>query len=758
MRSRLAIPALVLCAGFAALSWEVLWQLEASLALGVSALGTAITLATTMGGMSLGSLAMGAFLRHRPPTRPLRVYALLEGCIGVCGLLLKPGFALLERLDSSFYLSSPTLTPALHMTGMVVVLGVPAMAMGASVPVFGLVAARCQTSISRLYALNTAGAAVGCLAIALFLIRKLGVSHCAWLAASLNLGVAVVAFFLPEDEAVESETSLVRPAPPPAAGLIVFLTGYATFALEVAWFRSLRAAFHSTTESFAIMLAAVLIALALAAVLVPILHRRIQLPLVLALAGLAVLVVTPLVERFDLLPSGGAYWSMLVSWMGHSLLVLGTPVCLLGMVLPWVLDAQTTPADWARCYALNTFGAILGAISAAWLWLPLLGFARTAWLVGGLVSLAGCWLLAGKLRIPLALMTLGALACAARFESGVGRQRIQGHLSFKNYKVLAAHETPDSTVSAVELSDGERALVIDGFEAADERREMSHYMEWMGRLPMILHPHPERSLIICFGTGQTTNGVRREGDGKVDVVELNRVVLEMAPLFTANEGVLTDPRVTARAMDGRAWLRRTDQTYDVITLEPMPPNFAGVNALYSREFYALARQRLAPGGVVAQWVPFHLLAPYHATSIARTFQDIFPNSGMWIDPVGFTGILVGSVDGPPIGQQWPGLGRDIARSLTDAEVEQAMVLGPEALRRYGALGDVITDDNQLLAYGASTLLKQKVEHLHESNLALLHWASSDPPPANFSSRPILELRTTLRARQIDPAPAPSPKF
>ena len=47
-------------------------------------------------------------------------------------------------------------------------------------------------------------------------------------------------------------------------------------------------------------------------------------------------------------------------------------------------------------------------------------------------------------------------------------------------------------------------------------------------------------------------------------------------------------------------------TYDVVTLEPMPPNFAGVNALYSREFYVLvASARLGvPAGVVAQWLPF----------------------------------------------------------------------------------------------------------------------------------------------------------
>ena len=58
----LAVLALVLAAGVAALSWEVLWQLQSSLALGISAKGTALTLAATMGGMSIGATLMGRAL------------------------------------------------------------------------------------------------------------------------------------------------------------------------------------------------------------------------------------------------------------------------------------------------------------------------------------------------------------------------------------------------------------------------------------------------------------------------------------------------------------------------------------------------------------------------------------------------------------------------------------------------------------------------------------------------------------------------
>ncbi len=91
-RTAYLIMVMVLGSGMAALSWEVVWQARASLSLGVSALGTALTLAATMGGMSLGALLFGRWLENRRPAKPLLLYAFLELVIGLAGLVLFPGF------------------------------------------------------------------------------------------------------------------------------------------------------------------------------------------------------------------------------------------------------------------------------------------------------------------------------------------------------------------------------------------------------------------------------------------------------------------------------------------------------------------------------------------------------------------------------------------------------------------------------------------------------------------------------------------
>ncbi len=105
---RAAIHAIVGFGGIAALSWEVLWQIRASLALGVSALATAITLAAAMGGMATGSFLAGRWLRERRLARPLRVYGWLELSIGIAGLCMAAGFRVLERLDALVYGILPT--------------------------------------------------------------------------------------------------------------------------------------------------------------------------------------------------------------------------------------------------------------------------------------------------------------------------------------------------------------------------------------------------------------------------------------------------------------------------------------------------------------------------------------------------------------------------------------------------------------------------------------------------------------------------
>jgi len=703
-----AIHCMVLAGGLAALSWEVVWQLQATLAFGVSAIGTALTLAVTMGGMTLGSLAMGQKLRGRTVARPLRLYGWLELVIGACGLMMLPGFRALEVVDTAVYAVAPGLAPLLQAFGMFALLAPATLAMGATVPVFQLVAGRHRTWVAALYGMNTAGAAVGVLLLSFVLLPRLGVTWSCLIVAGVNAAVFVLAFVFDRDgAAAPANAPTVAPAPARALRLapqlVVFCTGFVTFGLEVSWFRALRAAFWSTSSTFAILLAAVLIPLAVGARIVPWLRRRGVTPAPLLLcAGAAILLGTPGVERLDLLramPLEPA--RTLVVWLLASLLTIGPAVLFLATALPLYLEDHPDPGATGRLYGLNTLGSMAGSLVAAWVFLPWVGSSRTSWLLGLVVVCAAAALMGRRGRLVAAGVGAAALLVAFVFTSSPGRDRIHGVPEGHGEKVIAVDEGPDFTASVIDWKDGARYLYIDGFSATSTAAISGHYMYWMGALPARLHPAPERALVICFGTGQTANGLRHHVSGRIDVVEISPAVLDLAHYFEVNEGVLDDPRIEPIVMDGRAWLRRTDTRYDVITLEPMPPNFAGVNSLYSKQFYEIAASRLNDGGIVAQWLPIHLVDPWDAASITATFRAVFPDTILWLDPVIQTAILVGrhgSAD-EPFGTVHPTTGQDPPdRYLTDEQIRRSMTLSGAPLADYATRGRIITDDNQLLQY------------------------------------------------------------
>ncbi|CAN5208233.1 hypothetical protein BH09MYX1_BH09MYX1_34360 [soil metagenome] len=246
--ARTLIHVAVLCGGVAALSWEVIWQEELALAVGVSAEATALTLVCMMGGMTLGAWLMGRLLDRRAPLRPLRWYGLLELSVGVSGLLFKPALGLVAHADSA--LAPDASGGALHLTLLALVLGVPTMATGASVPLLGLVARQYDTKLAHLYGFNTLGAAIGTLGLALVVMPLLGTSWSIVVVAAIDVAIFVAAWRLrPPTEVVrpaDAEEAERKPTIALAlAGLFVLVTGYAPSALEVAWFLALRGAFLS---------------------------------------------------------------------------------------------------------------------------------------------------------------------------------------------------------------------------------------------------------------------------------------------------------------------------------------------------------------------------------------------------------------------------------------------------------------------------------------------------------------------------------
>jgi hypothetical protein len=149
-----------------------------------------------------------------------------------------------------------------------------------------------------------------------------------------------------------------------------------------------------------------------------------------------------------------------------------------------------------------------------------------------------------------------------------------------------------------------------------------------------------------------------------------------APNFTGTVGAATDPGLEKRQRDGRRELQRSDERYDLITLEPPPPSAAGVVNLYSSNFYRLAGSRLNEKGIVAQWLPLPTQNDEDTRSLVRSFIDVFPYASLWSTELHET-LLVGSFQ--PVELDVPGIASRFAQPQTAAALGSVGIASPAAL-------------------------------------------------------------------------------
>ena len=183
--------------GCSALIYEIVWYQLLQFSIGSTAVSLGILLATFMGGLCIGSIALPRFLglrRHHP----LRVYAALEVAIAVCGVAVLFEVPLVSRV----YLGvAGHGLGAILLRAMVCLICLlpPTALMGASLPAVARWLESTPRGISwlgLLYGGNTAGAVCGCLLAGFYLLRVFDMRTATFVAAAINAAVAVISFGL----------------------------------------------------------------------------------------------------------------------------------------------------------------------------------------------------------------------------------------------------------------------------------------------------------------------------------------------------------------------------------------------------------------------------------------------------------------------------------------------------------------------------------------------------------------------------------
>jgi len=530
------------------------------------------------------------------------------------------------------------------------------------------------TRIAGLYAANTVGAALGCFLTDFALIPAVGLLRTQMIAVSLNviagIGALALAAVLRDVPRTASKTKSARRSsdlislPQPQshsqstvvlASVALGLTGFAALGMEILWFRHATILLGGFRAVFALLLTVVLTGIAIGAYAGGVLARRTlhaaswlmvtqAMFAVTAVAGIFFADARPLEAAVNIATSSVSPLNEIWFDVKPLLLLAGLPSILMGVSFPLanalVQQAESFVARRAGgLYFANTAGAVCGSIATGFLLLPWVGIQWSAAIIAGASALAIVALYlcarpadarpakAGRFA-SLSLLATGAAvaACAIAPADFVIRRAIGNATETRH--VLAQREGLTEVVTIADTRDG-RMLMTNGHAMSSTARLSQRYMRALAHIPLLMMDAPASVLVIGFGVGNTTHAATLHPSvRRIEIADLSRSILEHSSYFDdASHGVLREPRVNVFVNDGRQHLQiQNPDTYDLITLEPPPIAYAGVAALYSKEFYELARSRLTSRGFVSQWLPTYQVPTTTALSMIRAFIDVFPQS------------------------------------------------------------------------------------------------------------------------------------
>jgi hypothetical protein len=233
-------------------------------------------------------------------------------------------------------------------------------------------------------------------------------------------------------------------------------------------------------------------------------------------------------------------------------------------------------------------------------------------------------------------------------------------------------------------------------------------------LPLIARPDAESALTVAFGMGSSYRTALIAGL-EVDAVELVPSVVDMFRFFYADgEQFLNHPDGRVIVADGRNHVELTDRLYDIIVTDPPPPiESAGVSVISSLEYYQAGHDRLTPGGVMMQWMPYGSTVDEFKAHV-RTFRAVFPNVTVAIGPGGYGFFMLGSDE--PIALEddairavlaRPGVLENVSTAYDSREttaegwvnkIRSSIWISGDEVAQFVGDGPLITDDRPLPEY------------------------------------------------------------
>jgi len=769
---RLVLP-LFLVSGATGLIYEVTWMRSLGSVFGNTVFAASTVLTAFMLGLALGGWLFGKLadrIRH-----PLRFYAYLELAVGVYAFAFPTLLRLVDPFYFWFFRTYQPGFYSMSLArfgACVAILVLPAAFMGGTLPILSALwtipAERRETrtrtgqSVGFLYAVNTFGAMAGSFLTGYFLIRLIGVNRSIYAAAVVNVLVGVagllMAFALRPRRVVrdaskrrqlvhrtikaQAEQGQEAPFPYSSAKrravlVSVFVAGFCALGLEVLWTRILVFVLETSAYAFSCLLTCFIFGLALGSLVSSrLLAPRLKNPifglgiieLALALAVAASIPLLGQLWQIDLLvierltvPRASFAGDMIVHFI-DTLAVIFIPTFLMGMVFPIAVEicAPAWPTVGQRVgqlYAWNTTGCVLGSFAAGFLMIPRLGLRDSFFAIIAVLFLLALFLilLSGQRRalwaVPASVVAVGLLVAGVLY---VPRDVFLRTMNTYHYpsEIIYMDDGVTGTVTVHDLPDGDRLIAVDGVDVAGVDLMLRTTQKLQAYAPLVVHPNPQDVVQIGYGSGETCGIGLDFGVARYTIVDICPGVFTAGKFFDEiNRRSYANPSLRKIIMDGKNFIKLTNEKFDVIMNDSTYPGTTGSSALYTYDHFKACRDHLKPGGVLSCWVPLDLrLQDFQI--IVRSFQKAMPNCSLWVanNCLNKHSVLLGTLE--PMQLDLRRISEIMSRSIIADDLQQISIhtaydfvdcclVGEEGLRRLAGDGPLHTDDRPRLEFGAT---------------------------------------------------------
>ena len=328
------------------------------------------------------------------------------------------------------------------------------------------------------------------------------------------------------------------------------------------------------------------------------------LSILLPLSILAIRLIKPILNL-----EPGELISLLPMFLSNFIIL--APTCiLLGFMFSqsvkiYDVESKIAVSKIGRVYVLEAIGSLVGGLLVSFILIRLLNSFQIMTVLS-LLNILGAILLQVLSRerktkpifISLFLFLFVSLLFFWGFNGLNNLQQLSLKIQWKGYELLASRNSIYGNIT-VTKSESQRSFFYDGlhlYTIPDQlaAEETVHFV-------LLEHPNPEKVLLVGGGMGGLIEEVLKEPVKRVDYVELDPMIIQMARQYLPKKeyDFLKDPRVVIKNIDGRLFIKSTDNIYDCVIVHLGDPYTAQLNRYYTVEFFQEVKKILRDSGILS---------------------------------------------------------------------------------------------------------------------------------------------------------------